>query len=578
MKILKTIVSTLLLAVATAAGLAAQTLEPASATGGGEARALSADGRWMAFERDGNVFLYDRNTRTNVLVSRAAGSTTQGGNGPSSQASVSADGRYVVFGSMATDLAAGTPDAEYRFFLFDRLTGAVRLVGRTGPFDGPGQPHTARISADGNWVAFTSFAPNLVAGQQEPPSPSDTSDVFLWSRETGSTSLVSRTAAGAAVAGNRGSENPLLSSDGRYIAFYSFATDLVPGQGPGDADPDLLLFDRTTGKTVLVARIADPLILTGRGAPAFSMSADGRFLVYNVWGDEDLESWLYDRTVGTPELIHATAETPRMSADGRYVVFRHAIDFQLYLWDRSARTTTLVSRPNPAAYTISSTGRYVSFLSADLGPAGQTPAPEREAREDNYDLFLVDRTAGTTVLISRSKTSPSLAAGGAEGPLLMSAGGEQVAFTSAVDFAAADSNHLRDAYLFSLTAPTGGGPTPLPPCKLLDTRRRADRPALRSDTRRTVRAAGVCGVPSTAKSVSVTVTALQGTGKGNLRLYAGNDTVNSSGILRFEKNATRSATFNVPLATNGAGTIAILPFVAGKGTVQVIVEVNGYSQ
>ena len=278
----KTIVLTLLLAGATAAGLSAQSLEAASATGG-EARALSADGRWMAFEKDGKVFLYDRNTRTTVLVSRAVGSTTQGGNGASSQASVNADGRYVVFGSMATDLVAGTPDPEYRFFLFDRLTGAVRLVGRTGPFDGPGQPNTARISADGNWVAFTSFAPNLVAGQQEPPSPFDTSDVFLWNRETGATSLVSRTAAGAAVTGNRGSENPLLSADGRYVAFYSYATDLVPGQAPSDADPDLLLYDRTTGKTVLVARIADPLILTGRGAPAFSMSADGRFLVFNVW-------------------------------------------------------------------------------------------------------------------------------------------------------------------------------------------------------------------------------------------------------------------------------------------------------
>ena len=99
-----------------------------------------------------------------------------------------------------------------------------------------------------------------------------------------------------------------------------------------------------------------------------------------------------------------------------------------------------------------------------------------------------------------------------------------------MDAAPGDSNALSDAYLFSLTGTTGGGgPVPLPTCKLLDTRRRADRPALRSNTHRTVRAAGVCGVPATAKSVAVTVTALQATGKGNLRLYAGNNTVTSSG-------------------------------------------------
>ena len=589
-----------------AAGLAGQSLELVSRVHPGqssdtaqpsEARALSADGRWVAFEsrslrilplqEDTNggtdVFLYDRTARTTLLVSRSGGSANRTANGPSSQPAISADGRYVVFGSTATDVVAGATDQGHRFFLFDRLTGVTRLIGRTGPFEGQAQPNIARISPDGRWVVFTSSAPDLVPGQQE-PAGLDTPDVFLWDRETGSTSLVSRSTAGATVAGNRGSENPLLSDDGRYIAFYSYATDLAPGQGPGgDSDPDLLLQDRTTGETILVGRIADPLVVSGR-AEAFSMSADGRFLVFNMWGEEDLESWLFDRSSRASEKIHPASVTPRISADGRYVVYSDLLDEQIYLWDRAARTATLVTRSSPAggnsdgfpgSYAISATGRYVAFLSdgTDLVP-GQVSAPGRA----NEDLFLFDRTTNKILLVSRSETSPVSAVGGAGTPLL-SASGEQVAFTSRVDAAPGDSNALSDAYLFSLTGTTGGGgPVPLPTCKLLDTRRRADRPALRSNTHRTVRAAGVCGVPATAKSVAVTVTALQATGKGNLRLYAGNNTVTSSGILRFEKTATRSATFTVPLATNGAGTLSILPFVAGKGTVQVIVEVRGYSE
>lgn len=595
----------ILLAGATATVLAGQSPELVSRSQPGqspdpaqpsEARAVSADGRWVAFEsrsphilaqqEDTNggtdVFLYDRTARTTLLVSRAAGSAVRTANAPSSQPAVSADGRYVVFGSTATDLVAGLADPEHRFFLFDRVTGATRLIGRTGPFDGQGQPNVARISPEGRWVVFTSFAPDLVPGQQE-PAGLDTPDVFLWDRETGSTILVSRSTAGATVAGNRGSANPLISDQGRYVAFYSYATDLAPGQGAGGgSDPDLLLHDRTTGETILVSPIADPLTLTGR-EEAFSMSADGRFLTFNAWGDEDLESRLFDRNARTSELINPASLTPRISADGRYVVYSDLLDSQLYLWDRAARTEALVTRSTaggnsngiPGSYAISATGRYVAFLSdsTDLVP-GQVAAPGRTG--EDLDLFLFDRTAGKTLLVSRSRTSGVAAVGGAGSPLL-SASGEQIAFTSRVDAAQGDSNALSDAYLFSLTGPAGGGGlVPLPPCKLLDTRRRADRPALRSNTRRTVRAAGVCGVPATAESVSIKVTASQATGKGNLRLYAGSNT--SSGILRFEKKATRSATFTVPLATNGAGTFAILPFVAGKGTVQAIVEVNGYSE
>jgi hypothetical protein len=84
-------------------------------------------------------------------------------------------------------------------------------------------------------------------------------------------------------------------------------------------------------------------------------------------------------------------------------------------------------------------------------------------------------------------------------------------------------------------------------------------------------------VPAGAKQVAVKITVSQGTGKGNVQLYPGNVANPAAGILRFERGATRTAGLTLPLSTNGTGTIALLPFVAGNGTVRVTVEVNGYT-
>ncbi|HEY4587817.1 MAG TPA: hypothetical protein VII86_01255, partial [Thermoanaerobaculia bacterium] len=128
-------------------------------------------------------------------------------------------------------------------------------------------------------------------------------------------------------------------------------------------------------------------------------------------------------------------------------------------------------------------------------------------------------------------------------------------------------------YLFSLDPPpppTAGAVT-LPPCALFD------GAGLRSNVRRLVKAAGRCGVPATATQVLVKVTALEATGQGNLRLYPGDVPDLAAGTLRFDRGQTVEDTFNLPLATNGRGTIALLPFVRGNGTVRVRVEVDGYT-
>jgi hypothetical protein len=180
--------------------------------------------------------------------------------------------------------------------------------------------------------------------------------------------------------------------------------------------------------------------------------------------------------------------------------------------------------------------------------------------------------------VNRLNGSPVTVTGGVRNPVLgipplMSASGRQVAFTGSLAFVDGDFNLLRDAYVFSLDPPP---PAPLPACTLLDTRRRADRPILTSNVRRTVTVRGACGVPATAKQVVVKVTVLTPSGKGNLGFYPGAVTATPSGILRFERNATRTETFTLPIGTDGK--LTILPFVASRGTVHVAVEVNGYSE
>jgi Tol biopolymer transport system component len=570
-----------------------------------EAPALSADGRWVAFEStsthlvagqvDGNrqsdVFLYDSTTRKTVLVSRTRSSAATTANGQSGGAKLSADGRYVAFFSGARNLVPGAnPTGGLCIFLFDRTTGVVAFVARAGfvAVNDAG----SQLSPDGRWLAFTSSEPDLVPGQQETDDFS--SDVFLWDRTTGGVTLVSHSTAGPAVAGDNGSERPRISSDGRYVAFFSYASNLVAGQtGEGG---NLFLWDRTTGQTTLVSHPAElPLAGAGIGS-SWAMSADGRFLVFTSRGDLDpsvppasdrIGGYLYDRTLGTNTKITAPDfsgfDQLAVSADGSQVALTSGDGqgTQIYLYDRATKSITLAthlpastsaSRGDAENPVLSDDGRYLAFTSdAEDLVAGQLEALGRELS----DVFLYDRIAGTTTLLSRSQGSAVTAAGDSYLPQL-SANGRRIAFGSYVDLADGDFNRQPDVFLFSLDGTIPGGPVTIPPCILFDTRHPANGPALRSNAARVVKAAGLCGVPATAQRVNARMTVFQGTGQGNVRLYPGDLSAPSAGILRFARGQTRDGSFDIPLAPN-AGTLTLLPFVGGNGTVGVSLEIDGYT-
>src|SRR3990170_4042101 len=215
------------------------------------------------------------------------------------------------------------------------------------------------ISADGRYVAFTSDASNLVSGDTNnfcygnfadvsthdppprtimtptppPPGYTNCADVFVHDRQTGVTQRVSVASDGSQ--GNKGSGSPSISADGRYVAFASYASNLVSGD-TNDWD-DIFVHDRQTGSTQRVS-VASDGSQGNRDSYCSSISADGRYVAFDsyasnlVSGDTN-SSWdifVHDRQTGSTQRVSVASDSsqgndgsdwPSISADGRYVAF-----------------------------------------------------------------------------------------------------------------------------------------------------------------------------------------------------------------------------------------------------------------
>jgi Tol biopolymer transport system component len=281
----------------TASAATGATTRVSVATGGTQANnysgpsAISADGRYVAFESlASNLVAGDTNGVQDVFVrDQVNGYTTRvsiatGGaqaNGGSSGASISADGRYVAFQSDAGNLVPGDTNGAPDVFVRDRVTGATTRVSvATGGTQANNNSQRSAISADGRYVAFSSDANNLVAGDTN-----GCDDVFVHDRDTGATTRVN-----VATDGTQANENcrynPLtlgvaISADGRYVAFDSTAGNLVAG---GAASPrDVFVRDRVTGATTRVSVPSGSPDFGGSYSPA--ISADGRYVAFVTVSD-----------------------------------------------------------------------------------------------------------------------------------------------------------------------------------------------------------------------------------------------------------------------------------------------------
>ena len=223
----------------------------AQANNGSTQAAISANGRYVAIESyasnlvagDTNgtfdIFVHDRQTGAITRVS--VDSSGVEGNGSSNIASISADGRFVAFESVAASLVANDTNYFSDVFVHDRLTGVTERVSldSTGA-EGNGGSQKAAISADGRCVAFDTWASNFTPGDNNYQQ-----DIFVHDRLTGVTEHCSVTTGG--VHGDRGSRVPQISADGRIVTFESFADNLVINDTNGFLD--IFVRDRELGTT-----------------------------------------------------------------------------------------------------------------------------------------------------------------------------------------------------------------------------------------------------------------------------------------------------------------------------------------
>lgn len=443
---------------------------------------VSADGRYVAFESEGsNLTAGDSNAAADVFVrDRATGITISasvpGAGGASSGASgsptLSADGRYVVFRS-AAPLVAGDVNGVDDVFLRDLATGTTERVSVTnGGAEGNGAATGIPvISDDGRYVCFSSLATNLVAGDTN-----GNEDVFVRDRTTGTTERVSLSVSGTQ--SDHRSYRPDMSADGRYVAFESTALGAATFLPNGWTA--IHIRDRLLG-TTSVASISDAGDEGNKFDQHPALSADGRYVAFasdstNLTSGDLLRPitlYVRDRQAGTTSLALLAHDDvlqpdrysylPQLSGDGRYVVFTsYATNLvagdtngreDVFVRDRTAKTTERVnvsasgaqssfSGSNPS---LSADGRYVCFTSLS--------ALVPEDTNQFYDLFIRDRTAGTTTRVSL--TNGGAQANGDAGTGVLSADGRYVAFDSqATNLVPGDTNGRFDVFVRDLSSGT----------------------------------------------------------------------------------------------------------------------------
>ncbi len=362
---------------------------------------ISTDGRYVAFtsgaynlipdDTNGfaDVFVYDRQDLTTTRVSVASDGAE--GNESSDRSTISADGRYVAFQSLARNLAAGDDNGAPDIFVRDRLTNSTTLVSRTAAGGVGNGPSTApAISDSGRYVAFISAASNLVAGDTNGHP-----DVFVYDRDTQAMQLVSRASGPDGVLGDRTSDirRLAISADGRYVAFGSDATNLVPGDTNNTSD--IFLYDRQSLTTIVVSRASGPNGVQGNRDSWYpQMSADGRYIVYRsrannlVPGDTNnaLDVFLYDRDLQTTTLVSRASGTtgaqgnglstfPSISADGRRILFFSGASNLVpgdtngrsdwYMRDLQTQMVALVSRAYDGGFTAGDDGGNFADVNGD---------------------------------------------------------------------------------------------------------------------------------------------------------------------------------------------------------------------
>jgi Tol biopolymer transport system component len=376
-----------------------------------------------------DLFLRDRRTGTIQLVTINASNTAA--SGPSgiagSGAKLTPDGRFVVFTSGRDDLV---PENGSNFApdVFVRDVQAAHTIVASVGLDGqPGKGYGADISRDGRFVLFTSNGTNLVPNHTQGPI-----DVYLRDLVTNTTTLVSVNEGGR---GNGDATGISITGDGRFALFSAFPRVSSPND---PVAPQLFVRDLQTGTTTVVGN--RPLTLTSA-----KISENGRFVVFTSaannlgespdGGDYREDVYLRDIQLGVTERLSSEfflSSLGDISADGQVVVFFATADSgppqQIYVHDHRTGSTQQLIPGGGWAVDMDASGRFVLFEteSTSLGIDIDT--------NDTLDVFLHDRQLRTTRLISHNVTNSASgdhASGiSLSGRPLITDDGQTVVFTS----------------------------------------------------------------------------------------------------------------------------------------------------
>ena len=290
---------------------------------------VSGDGRYVTFSSlaanlvtgdtngDFDVFVRDRLLGTTTRVS-VDGSGNEAVGGYSAFGLPSVDGRYVCFLSGATNLVAGDTNSQRDVFVKDLWTGSIdRASIGVGGVQATQHCGFDWFSDDGRYVVFECDDDALAPGDAN-----GSSDVYLRDRAAGTTELVSLTVAGAVPTGS--SFGGAISADGRYAFFTSTAADVVPGDTNGDWD--VFMRDRTLGTTTRVNLGTGGVQALNHDSYLTAISTDGRYLLFwsladnLVAGDTNAIEDLFLRDVVTGAIQRVNVDSAGNQATGTPVL------------------------------------------------------------------------------------------------------------------------------------------------------------------------------------------------------------------------------------------------------------------
>ena len=388
------------------------------ANGNSEEPSISSDGSIVAFISEAtnlvsgdtndvqDVFVHDLDTGITERVSVSSAGFQA--DDEVFTMNLSSDGRFVAFGSYATNLVADDTNGFIDVFVHDRDTGATERVSvATAGTEANNESYSPAISSAGRFVAFRSDATNLVVNDTN-----HNSDIFVHDRTLGVTERVSVASDGTQANGD--STLPAISADGRFVAFSSEASNLVAGDTNNQAD--IFVHDRQSDTTELIVGPAEFNIGAGTIIVAPAISPDGDFVGFRSNADD---------------LVDGDTNN---SFDAFLVARDTLIAERLSVSSREVQGNSDSSRPS-----ISSNNRYVAFSSIATNLVSQDT-------NGSEDVFVRDRDTGQTRRVS-------IAFDGSEGDnnsfsMVISGDGRFVAFASfAENLVENDTNGVLDIFV-----------------------------------------------------------------------------------------------------------------------------------